>query len=510
MGQDRRMASAATNGSATSTSAGSEPLVAWMEAVESRDARFDGWVTVGVTSTGIYCRPSCPTPVRPKRTNMKFFSTPAAAQTAGFRACKRCAPDAVPGSPEWNRRDDLVARAVRAIDDGVVDRGGVEALAADLAVSSRHLHRVLVNELGATPIALARARRARAARILIETTAMPFADVAFAAGFESIRQFNDTVRAVFAMSPTQMRGRRSSGGGHEWISVRLPFRPPLRRENLLDWLAIHAVVGVEEVDGATYRRSLRLAGGPAVAELTIRDDHVEARFRLAELTDLQSAIHRCRRLLDLDADPAVIEGRLGSSDLAPLIDARPGLRSPGEVDGGDAVIRAVVHQQVSVASARGSLSRLVAAHGELLDAPVGGVTHLFPAPSVWAELDPADLGLPMARAATLVRVAEAVAAGTVDLSPGASRADARRALVALKGIGPWTAEIVSMKALSDPDAFTAGDLALRRVAGQLGMPDDPDGLTAHADGWRPWRSYAMHHLWAEYLAPSNDDHLGAS
>ncbi len=480
----------------------SAPLEAWMEAVESRDARFDGWVTVGVTSTGIYCRPSCPTPVRPKRKNMEFFSTPAAAQHAGFRACKRCVPDAVPGSPEWNRRDDLVARAVRAIDDGVVDRGGVEALATDLAVSSRHLHRIMVSELGATPIALARARRARAARVLIQTTSMPFADVAFASGFESIRQFNDTIRSVFAMSPTEMRGRRSAGTGTEWISVRLPFRPPLRAQSLLDWLTVHAVAGVEEVDGATYRRSLRLAGGPAVAELTLRDDHVEARFRLAELTDLQSAIHRCRRLLDLDADPRVIEGRLASTDLAPLIDARPGLRSPGEVDGADAVIRAIVHQQVSVASARGSLSRLVAAHGEPLASPVVGVTHLFPAPEVWAELDPADLGLPMARATTVVRVAEALASGRVDLSPGVSRSAARQSLMALKGIGPWTAEIVSMKALSDPDAFTAGDLALRRVAGQLGMPDDPEGLTSHAEQWRPWRSYAMHHLWAEYLGHS--------
>lgn len=489
--------------SAVPTSATGEPLVAWMEAVESRDARFDGWVTVGVTSTGIYCRPSCPTPVRPMRKNMEFFSTPAAAQHAGFRACKRCAPDAVPGSPEWNRRDDLVARAVRAIDDGVIDRAGVEGLASDLAVSSRHLHRVLVSELGATPIALARARRARAARILIETTSMPFADVAFAAGFESIRQFNDTIQAVFAMSPTKMRGRRSSGAGPEWISVRLPFRPPLRSTNLLDWLAFHAVAGIEEVEGSTYRRSIRLAGGNAVVELTFCEGHVEGRFRLGALTDLQSAIHRCRRLLDLDADPAVIEPRLqASGGLAPLVNARPGLRSPGEVDGGDAVIRAVVHQQVSVASARGTLNRLVAAHGDPLENPVGGVTRAFPSAEVWAGLQPGDLGLPKSRAETIVRVATALADGGIDLSPGACRTEARSSLMALKGIGPWTAEIVAMKALSDPDAFTAGDLALRRAAGQLGLPDDVSGLTNHADQWRPWRSYAMHHLWAEYLSPS--------
>ncbi len=481
------------------------PLEAWMEAVESRDARFDGWVTVGVTSTGIYCRPSCPTPVRPMRRNMEFFSTPAAAQTAGFRACKRCTPDAVPGSPEWNRRDDLVARAIRAVDDGVVDRLGVDGLARQLAVSTRHLHRVLVAEVGATPIALARARRARSARLLIETTSMPFSDVAFAAGFESIRQFNDTVRAVFAVSPTQMRGGRSGLEGPEWISVRLPFRKPLLVSHLFGWLGLHAVDGIEEVDGEIYRRSMRLPGGPAIVELTPADDFIHARFRLSALTDLQQAIQRSRRLLDLDADPAVIEARLRESgDLDDLLDRRPGLRSPGEVDGVDAAIRAVIHQQVSVASARGVASRLVRTHGDPLDVPVGAVDRVFPTPEAWAVLNPDALGLPKSRAQTIVTVADAIASGQVDLSPSADRSAARESMMGLKGIGPWTAQIVSMKALSDPDAFTAGDLALRRVAGRLGLPDDVDGLNLHAERWRPWRSYAMHHLWADYLSTTKD------
>ncbi len=491
------------------------PTEAWMRAVESRDARFDGWVTVGVTSTGIYCRPSCPTPVRPKRTNMTFFATPASAQQAGFRACKRCAPDATPGSPEWNRRDDLVARAIRAIDDGLIDREGVEGLATQLAVSPRHLTRVLKSEIGAGPLALARARRARAARILIETTAVPFSDIAFAAGFDSIRQFNETIRDVFASSPTQLRGRRSPAGGTtEWIELRLPRREPFHAAHLFTWLQLHAVTGIEEVNlgergRPLYRRSLRLPGGPAVVELSPAEGYVSARFRLADLTDLQQAIQRCRRLLDLDADPIVIEEVLGDDPhLGPLVHTRPGLRSPGEVDGIDAGVRAVLHQQVSLASARAVCARLVREHGTPLASPVGSVSHVFPSAEEWASLDPAMLGMPASRARALVGLAGAIAVQTVDLRPSADRAQAISAMKAVKGIGPWTASVVSLKALADPDAFGSSDLILRRVAGDIGLPSETGTLELHAERWRPWRAYAMHHLWAEYLArsvPSIDD-----
>ncbi len=489
-----------------SDAATEKPLEAWMVAVESRDARFDGWVIVGVTSTGIYCRPSCPTPVRPKRANMRFFPTPASAQAAGFRACKRCAPDASPGSPEWNRRDDLVARTVRAIDDGVVDRSGVGGLARRLHVSPRHLHRLLTTELGVGPLALARARRARTARVLIETTDLPFTDVAFAAGFDSVRQFNDTVREVFARTPTDLRGRRGSrrtgnGSDGSWISLRLGLRPPFDVEQVWYWLAIHAVPGVEEIDGAVYRRSLRLPGGPAVIELEPAGDWVEARIRLADFADLASAVHAVRRLLDLDADPRVINETLGSDPiLAGLVAARPGIRSPGEVSGEDAVIRAVLHQQVSVASARAMAGRLVARLGQPLDQPVGAVTSMFPPPEVWAAQDPDSLGLTKARAATLVRVATAVAEGTLDVSPVADRAEVRAGLLALKGVGPWTATIVSLRGLADPDAFAATDLALVRVAADRGLNTD---LEVAAERWRPWRSYAMHHLWNAYLHPAD-------
>ena len=488
---------------------------AWMEAVESRDARFDGVVTVGVTSTGIYCRPSCPTPVRPKRKNMRFFSTSAAAQTAGFRACKRCAPDATPGSPEWNWRDDLVARAVRAVDDGVVDRIGVEGLAESLNVSSRHLHRLLTSTLGATALGLARARRARAARVLIETTDLGFADVAFAAGFESVRQFNDTVREVFASTPTQLRakrsGRRPAG---EWIEVSLPFRPPLHVGYLFTWLSLHAVDGIESVDRddrgeLVYRRSMALAGGPCVVEVRPGADAMLARFRLSAISDLQVGIQRIRRLLDLDSDPRVIDPALAADPLlAPLVAERPGIRLPGEVDAIDAAIRAIVHQQVSVASARAVCSRLVRAHGHLLEHPVGTITHLFPDAATWASLDPLTLGLPRSRAETLVRIAEAMLDGEVDVTASADRAAATQQLLEVKGIGPWTASVVAMKALGDPDVFAGGDLALRRVAADLGLPGEAGPLEEAAIRWRPWRSYVMHHLWAEYLAsdqPSVDD-----
>ncbi len=507
------------------TSPTDAPLDAWMLAVESRDARFDGWVIVGVTSTGIYCRPSCPTPVRPKRSNMAFFSTPASAQAAGFRACKRCAPDASPGSPEWNRRDDLVARAIRAVDDGVVDREGVEGLASRLHVSSRHLHRLLSTELGVGPLALARARRARTARALIETTDLAFSDVAFAAGFESIRQFNDTIREVFALSPTQLRAgakrpARGATSPEPWITLRLGVREPFAVDQVWWWLASHAIEGVEEIDGMIYRRSLRLPGGSGVVELEpvkprSGSSWIEARYRLDDFADLASAVQASRRLFDLDADPRIIdEALMVDPQIRTLVGGQPGLRSPGDVSGADATIRAVLHQQVSVASARSMAGRLVGVLGTPLTNPVGTVTTVFPPAEVWAATDPGDLGLTTSRAATVVRVAEAIASGAVDVSPLADRRTTREQLLAIKGIGPWTASIVSLRGLADPDAFTTSDLALNRVAADLGIA--PIGrqkqLEQASEAWRPWRSYAMHHLWWRYstthMQPATTD--GAS
>lgn len=485
-----------------------EPIEAWVRAVTSRDARFDGWVVVGVTSTGIYCRPSCPTPVRPKPINMSFYLTPAAAQADGFRACKRCAPDSVPGSPEWNRRDDLVARAIRAIDDGVVDETGVSGLATTLHVSSRHLNRILRADVGASPLALARARRARIARDLIRSTDMAFTDVAFASGFDSVRQFNGTIKEVFASTPSELRGNgtRASTAG-DWIEVALSYRPPFAAELLWRWLAAHGAPGVEEVVGVLYRRSLLLTGGPAVVEL--EDDQaasvVRCRLRLSALTDLPVAINRIRRLLDLDADPRAINEVLATSDvLAPLVRQHPGLRVPGTVATDETLTKTILHQQVSLASAVGSAGRLAREFGRPLNDPVGGVTHCFPSAEDLAAVEPDQLALPQARAATIIRLARAVQSGELTLGPfAAARSEARSALLDTKGVGPWTASVIALRALGDPDVFCPGDAVLRSVAAARGLEGDT-AIEAAAEQWRPWRSYAMHHLWAKHTTDSDE------
>jgi AraC family transcriptional regulator of adaptative response / DNA-3-methyladenine glycosylase II len=465
-------------------------------AVAGRDARFDGWFFTAVHTTGIYCRPSCPART-PLARNVSFFTTAAAAQGAGFRACRRCRPDAVPGSPEWDVRADVVARAMRLIADGEVERSGVSGLAARLGYSERQLHRLLVAELGVGPLALARAQRAQTARILIETTALPMADVAFAAGFASIRQFNDTVREVFATTPTALRGRAPGPGGAApgWLTLRLAARAPYAADEVLLFLGAHAVPGLEEWDGTTFSRVLDLPHGPAVVQLSPAPDGgpaVTARLRLAELRDLGAAVTRCRRMLDLDADPAAVDDLLGADPaLAPLVTTAPGRRVPASPDAPELALRAVLGQQVSVAGARTLTARVLTAAGTPLAEPVGTLTHAFPRPAALADADLAAVGLTGARRRTLHAVSEAVADGSIHLDPGADREEASRALLAVPGIGPWTAALVGLRGLADPDVWLPGDLALRRSLAALGSTD-ADGATR----WRPWRSYAVLHLWA--------------
>jgi AraC family transcriptional regulator, regulatory protein of adaptative response / DNA-3-methyladenine glycosylase II len=468
-------------------------------AVEARDARFDGWFFVGVTSTGIYCRPSCPART-PRAENVRFFASAAAAQAAGFRACKRCRPDATPGSPEWDRRADLVGRAMRLIADGVVDREGVAGLARRLGFSERHLHRELAAALGAGPLALARAQRAQTARVLLETTDLPVTDVAFAAGFSSLRQFNATVREVYALIPRELRSRARRGAPAEAgaIVLRLPHRGPLDGDGLLAFLRARAVPGVEEVAGGRYRRSLRLPHGAGAAELRPLADHVRATFRLDDLRDLAAAVERCRRLLDLDADPAAVAETLGvDAILGAIVRACPERRVPGHVDGSELALRAVLGQQVSVAGAVTLAGRLAAAHGEPLERPLGGVTRLFPAPASLAGADPERLAMPRARARALIGLAAALASGELTLDPGADREEASRRLLALPGVGPWTVAYVAMRALRDPDAFLPTDLGVRRALERLGHDGDPAAASALAERWRPYRSYATVHLWAQ-------------
>ncbi|GGU79781.1 DNA-3-methyladenine glycosylase [Streptomyces albospinus] len=482
-----------------------------LRAVQSKDARFDGWFYTAVLTTGIYCRPSCPV-VPPKPENMRFYPSAAAAQQAGFRACKRCRPDASPGSPQWNERADLVARAMRLIADGIVDREGVPGLAARLGYSTRQIERQLLAELGAGPLALARAQRAPTARLLVETTELPMAEIAFAAGFASIRTFNETVREVFALSPSELRGRAGPGPRTAvpgTLALRLPFRRPLNPDNLFGHLAATAVPGVEEWRDGAYRRTLDLPYGHGIVALSPRPDHIDCRLSLTDLRDLAGAIARCRRMLDLDADPEAVDGLLREDpQLAPLVDKAPGRRVPRTVDADEFAVRAVLGQQVSTAAARTHAGRLVLAHGEPVDDPAGGLTHLFPSAAALAGLDPESLAMPRTRRATLTGVVAALASGTLQLGVGSDRDEARARLAALPGIGPWTVECIAMRALGDPDAFTPTDLGLRRAAAGLGMPATPAALIRHSAGWRPWRAYAVQYLWATDDHPIN--HLPAN
>ncbi|MFI1806951.1 AlkA N-terminal domain-containing protein [Streptomyces californicus] len=478
-----------------------------VRAVQSKDARFDGWFFTAVLTTRIYCRPSCPV-VPPKVRNMTFYPSAAACQQAGFRACKRCRPDTSPGSPEWNARADSVARAMRLIRDGVVDREGVTGLAARLGYSARQIERQLLAELGAGPLALARAQRAQTARLLIETTPLPMAQVAFAAGFSSIRTFNETVREVFGLAPGELRTRAARGPGAPAvpgvIALRLPYRAPLNPSNLFGHLAATAVPGVEEWRDGAYRRTLALPYGHGVVALAPKPDHIACRLSLTDPRDLTRAISRCRWLLDLDADPVAVDDRLRTDPLlAPLVDASPGRRVPRTVDGAEFAVRAVLGQQVSTAAARTHAARLVTAHGVPVDDPEGGLTHLFPTPGALAELDPEALALPRTRRATLTTLVAALAEGRLRLDTDTDWDEARTALSALPGFGPWTVESIAMRALGDPDAFLPTDLGIRRAAERLGLPATPAALTARAADWRPWRAYAVQYLWTADDHPIN-------
>ena len=529
-------------------------------AIDARDTRFDGQFVTAVSSTGIYCRPSCPART-PRREHVTFYRTSAAAHEAGYRACKRCLPEATPGTPEWDLRRDAVGRAMRLIADGVLDREGVDALGARLGYSTRHVHRMLVAELGAGPVALARARRAQTARSLLVGTDLPLADVAFAAGFGSVRQFNDTVREVFATRPSELRARarhRDRPGPRTRAAVpgtavpvpagpavaagpaapaepagsvppvrlelALPVRQPFDAPGVLAFLAVRAVPGVEvaaldDPDRLRYARTLALPHGPGAVEVVAtrqRDGgwRLGLLLELTSLSDVGTAVARVRRLLDLDADPLAVDAALAADPaLAPLVAATPGVRVPGTVDPAELVVRAIVGQQISVAAARGHLARLVAVAGAPSVSTVPGLDRLFPtpeqvvrhvpAPVPGAAPDPArPLRLPGRQVAAVLAAAGALADGSLAVHVGSDPAELREGLVALPGIGPWTAAYVAMRVLGDPDAWLAGDVAL--VGGAVATGALPADLTrpaahrelaARAAGWAPWRSYAAMHLW---------------
>ena len=476
-----------------------------LRAVLSNDQRFDGQFVTAVVTTGIYCRPSCPV-APPKPENMRFLPTAAAAQAAGFRACKRCRPDTAPGSPQWDTRSDLVSRALRLIADGVADRDGVDGLADSLGYSRRQLERQMTTALGAGPLAVARAQRAQTARLLLESTSMAMSEITFAAGFGSIRQFNDTVRSVFDMTPTQLRdaSRRDGGLTTGSVTVKLAFRSPFQPVSVFGHLAATAVPGVEEWRNGAYRRSLRLPHGTGIVALSPQVDHIRCQLSLDSMRDFQVAIARCRRLLDLDADPVSISETLTRDPaLAPLVRSTPGRRVPRTVDESELALRSVLGQQISTAAARTHAGRLVGDLGEPITDAHGGLTHLFPTTDAIAHADPSTLALPTSRRRSLLALADALSNGRIDLSPGADRQQAVSELEKLKGIGPWTVQTIAMRALGDPDAFVATDLGVRSALTTLGLPAAGKALVERASRWRPWRAYAVQYLWAVGDHPIN-------
>lgn len=468
-------------------------------AIDARDARFDGQFVTAVRSTGIYCRPSCPART-PKAANVTFYPTSAAAHEAGYRACKRCLPEAAPGSPEWDLRGDVAGRAMRLIAEGIVEREGVPGLARRLGYSPRHLTRLLTAELGAGPLALARAQRAHTARLLLVSTDLAAADVAFSAGFASVRQFNDTVREVFGLTPSALRARRPTAAAGVpaagTIDLLLPHRGPLDASGLFAWMRARAVDGIETAGADSFARVLRLAGGPVWFAIRLDDaGRVRLSARLTHLADLPVLVARVRRLFDLDADPLAVDAALSAHDaIAPLVEAVPGIRVPGAADPHEMLIRAMIGQQISVAAARTALTALTAALGERVDAH-DGMDRLFPTMAAIAEHGADVLRGPAARIRAVTAAAAALADGTLELTTGDDGAEQRAALLARPGIGPWTADYVRMRVLGDPDITLPGDVAVRAGAAAVGIPSDPRGYDAWATRAAPWRSYLTAHLW---------------
>ncbi|GHO79272.1 DNA-3-methyladenine glycosylase [Ktedonobacter sp. SOSP1-85] len=481
------------------------------KAMRSRDTRFDGQFFVAVITTGIYCRPICPAPM-PAAQHVRFYSCAAAAEAAGFRACRRCHPEASPGSPEWNLRADLVARALHLIAEGVVDGEGVPGLARHLAVSERHLHRELLATVGVGPLALARTRRAQTARLLIDQTDLSLTTIAFTAGFSSIRQFNETMQATFGCPPSSFRRKifpPQSGEGK--LTLRLPYRPPFESATLLAYLESRALPGVEEVTNGCYRRTIVLPQSHGIIELEPKEaaNVVLLRLQLSDLSDLSLLVQRCRQFFDLDADPAMIAEVLGTDSLlAPLVNARPGLRLPGAIDGFELAARAIIDQWMPVISAQTVSRWLVRGLGVPLDKPVGTLSYFFPSPQLVSGANLQEIGLPGKLVNALQALAREVVEEKLVLSRDADREQTVTRLLRLPGMEPWTVSFIAMRALGDPDAYPPGDLGLQRAFAHHRLPVDTRTLKRHSEAWRPWRAYALHHLWAN-LPPFQSDERAA-
>jgi len=466
-------------------------------ALASRDARFDGRFFTAVESTGIYCRPVCPART-PLRRNCRFYPSAAAAAQAGFRPCRRCRPEAAPGSPAWHGSSAAVTRALRLVGEGALDTSSVEQLAARVGAGGRHLRRLFEQHLGASPLAVAQTRRVHFAKKLLDETSLPITQIAHAAGFASLRRFNDAMRSAFAASPRELRRGRRASSKEVLLTLRLAARPPFDGRALLAYLALRALPGVEEVSGDVYRRSVRVGDESGVIAVALDAEAAGVRLTLpAQL--VPAAVHlaaRVRRIFDLDADPAPIRARLRRDPaLAARLRRSPGVRVPGAYSGFELAVRAVLGQQVTVVGARTLAGRLARAHGTKLASTDGTIERVFPSAATLARAELAPLGLTRTRATALGALARAVAAGDLDLEGGQAPEEVRRRLLALPGIGPWTADYVLLRALGEPDAFPAGDLGLRRALGPPGQPLAPRDLDERAKSWQPWRGYAALLLW---------------
>ena len=470
----------------------------------SRDPRFDGLFFTAVTSTGIYCRPVCPAPT-PKRENISYYRNAAAAEAAGFRPCLRCRPELSPGDGAWRRGDAAVARALKLIDEGLLSDQPLAALAERVHLGERQLRRLFVERLGAAPIGVHGTRRLLFAKQLLTETTLPITQVALAAGFGSLRRFNTTFQAAYRMAPRDLRKRPLEERG-EALTLRLGYRPPYDFAAMLDFLRGRALPGVEVVDAASYARVIGPLETPGWLRVSAwpGDEHaLKLELHGAAPTRLLEIVNRLRRMFDLDADPQAIAAALSSdARLRPLLKRRPGLRLPSGWDGFEIAVRAIIGQQVSVAAARTVAARLAQRFGQALSAPFApGLEHLFPTPEALADADLAAIGLTRARAETIRTMARALLDGRVDFKSERTLDDFAARWVALPGIGPWTAQYIAMRALGHPDAFPAEDLVLQRA-----LPNDGSRMTAkvlskHAETWRPWRAYAVIHLWRDTMTP---------
>lgn len=461
----------------------------------ARDARFDGLFYTAVKTTGIYCRPVCPAPA-PKPRNVEYFSTAAAAAAAGYRPCLRCRPERAPGAPAHRVGSELVAGALRLIEHGLLDDAPVAELAARVGVGERHLRRLFADELGAGPLDVAATRRLLFAKQLLSETALPITQIAGAAGYASLRRFNAAFLAAYGKAPRDFRRADAEARGE--LVLRLPYRAPYDFDAMLAFFARRAIPGVEAVDATSYRRSIAVDGEPGWFEVTQRigDDALSLRVSIARPSLLGPLVARVRRQFDVDAEPGAIAAVLSRSALlAPLVATYPGQRLPGAWDGFELAVRGILGQQISVAAARTFASRIVAAHGTPLgERGTAGVDALFPTPAQLADAPLEAIGLPRARAATIRGLAAACLDGRVGFEPEQTLATFVERFCALPGIGAWTAHYIAMRALSQPDAFPAGDLILRRVAGGDAALSER-ALETSSQDWRPWRAYAVMLLW---------------